>query len=83
VEGARVDLASVQTNIVNIEVVPQAAEVAREALALGVVVHPSGPHRLRLVTHLDVTAEQVEAAADALARAMGLALNRAGVAGHV
>jgi ribosomal protein L16/L10AE len=36
----------------------------------GVLLVPFGPTRLRAVTHLDVTAEQVETAADIVARVL-------------
>jgi threonine aldolase len=70
VKGARVDLGTVETNIVNIDVTSPASEVAREARALGVLIAPSAPHRLRAVTHLDVSREQIDTAAAVLARAI-------------
>jgi threonine aldolase len=82
VEGARVDLAAVETNIVNIDLTVGAADVAREAAALGLLVGPSGPRRLRAVAHLDVTAEEIDRAAEALARAIGIVDNQAGKAAH-
>jgi threonine aldolase len=75
IEGARVELATVETNIVNIDVVPAAADVAREAQALGLLIGPSRPHRLRATTHLDVTRAQVESAAEILARALRKAMD--------
>ena len=69
-EGARVDLSTVETNLVNIDVIPLASDVAREAQLLGLLVAPSGPHRLRAVTHLDVSREQIETAAAILAEAL-------------
>lgn len=69
-EGARVDLATVETNLVNIDVTPFASDVAREAQLLGVLIAPSGPHRLRAVTHLDVSREQIDTATDVLAEAL-------------
>jgi threonine aldolase len=70
VEGARVDLAAVETNLVNIDVTPPATEVAREANALGLLIGASAPHRLRAATHLDVSREQIESAGEILARAL-------------
>lgn len=69
--GLLVDLATVETNIVNVDVArPATAEdVAREALALGLVLSPSGPQRLRAVTHLDVSAADVTRAAQILKEA--------------
>jgi threonine aldolase len=69
-EGARVDLATVETNLVNIDVSPLASDVAREAQLLGLLIAPSGPHRLRAVTHLDVSREQIDTAAEILAEAL-------------
>jgi len=70
VEGVRIDLATVETNLVNIDVSPLASDVAREAQALGVLIAPSGPHRLRGVTHLDVSRAQVETGVTILAEAI-------------
>jgi threonine aldolase len=68
--GARVDLASVQTNIVNIDVEARADSVAARARDLGVLIHASGPSRLRAVTHLEVSSSDVRAATEILARAI-------------
>jgi len=73
VSGVHVEVATVETNIVNVDVDASAAEVARQASALGVAINPSGPGRLRAVTHLDVSRADVEAAAQIL----GVALERA------
>jgi threonine aldolase len=70
----RVDLAAVETNIVNVDVDGSAAQLAREAQALGVLVIATGPRRLRLVTHLDVSREETAAAADILNEAARRAL---------
>src|SRR5262249_4584017 len=61
VAGARVDLARVETNIVNVDLdLPiEAARVAERARSLGVAVNATGPQRLRAITHLDVTRDQV------------------------
>jgi threonine aldolase len=75
-EGTRVDVGAVETNIVNVEVHAPADDVAREARALGVLINPTGPRRLRAVTHLDVTREQIDTAADILVRAAAQAMNR-------
>jgi threonine aldolase len=69
-EGARVDVTTVETNLVNIDVSPLASDVAREAQLLGLLIAPSGPHRLRAVTHLDVSREQIETATEILAEAL-------------
>jgi threonine aldolase len=70
VEGLSIDLETVATNLVNIDVTPPAAEVAREALALGVLISATGAHRLRAVTHLDVSRAQIETACEILGRAV-------------
>jgi threonine aldolase len=66
-EACGLDPATVETNIV---VVPRddAADFVAGARAGGVLVAPVGPRAVRLVTHLDVTREQAEQAADVLAR---------------
>jgi threonine aldolase len=71
--GARVALESVETNIVNIDVEPAADAVARLAREAGVLINATGPHRLRAVTHLDVSRADIDAAADALAGAIAKA----------
>ncbi len=72
IPGASVDLAAVETNIVNVDLAsPLAAEpVARAARELGLLVNASGPHRLRAVMHLDVGDDDVERAAKLLADAI-------------
>ena len=66
-EACGLDPATVETNIV---VVPRddAADFVAGARAGGVLVAPVGPRAVRLVTHLDVTREQAEQAAEVLAR---------------
>jgi threonine aldolase len=73
VPGVHVDLAAVETNLVNIDVEAQADAVAREARGLGVMILASGPRRLRAVTHLDVSRADIDTAAEVLARALELA----------
>jgi threonine aldolase len=68
--GVRVDLATVETNLVNIDVYGAADAVSRKARDLGLLINATGPRRLRAVTHLDVSRADVEAAADILARAV-------------
>lgn len=70
VEWARVDLDGVQTNLVNVDVDLSAPAVATRARSLGLLVAPSGPHRLRAVMHLDVSSAEAQLAADLLTRAM-------------
>ena len=72
IRGAGVDLACVETNIVNVDLEPPlvADAVARKARELGMAINASGPRRLRAVTHLDVTRGDVEKGAEILARAI-------------
>jgi threonine aldolase len=67
-----VRVSTVETNIVNIELVPPltAEPVARAARERGLAISASARARLRAVTHLDVTAEDVERAAELLASAI-------------
>lgn len=64
-----VDRSSVQTNIVNVDVSPQAAPAAvfvERAKAAGVLISATGPRRLRVVFHLDVSAADGTHAAEVL-----------------
>jgi threonine aldolase len=73
--GATVDVASVETNIVNVRLSePKSEAVATEARRRGVLVNPTGPDRLRAVTHLDVPGELAEEGAQRLVRAIAAAL---------
>jgi len=69
-KGFRVDLASVETNIVNVDVDVPADPVVAKAKTLGLLLGASGPKRIRVVTHLDVTSAQVLEAATLLAKAI-------------
>jgi threonine aldolase len=64
----------VETNIVNIDLVGgwSAAKVADRARALGLALNPSGPTRLRAVTHLDVSESEIERAVPLLLEAIRL-----------
>jgi threonine aldolase len=66
--GIALDPSQVETNIVIFDVrsIP-AAEFVQRAAAAGVRVNAIGPKRIRAVTHLDVTARDIEAALSALA----------------
>jgi threonine aldolase len=61
------DPATVDTNIVVVDV-PDAPAVVAAAREHDVLVSAVGPRALRLVTHLDVSREQVDAAASVLAK---------------
>lgn len=77
VRGVMIDLESVETNIVNVDLDPsiRASAVVESARAVGVLINATGPRRLRAVTHLDLTDTAVDQAADlvgqTIARAMG------------
>jgi threonine aldolase len=68
--GVLFDLATVQTNIVIFrlgEGLPDAAVIAARAKEGGILVSALGPRTVRAVTHLDVSREDCEQAADRLA----------------
>lgn len=75
VPAIAVDPAAVETNIVLIDARRSgrsATEIARELKQrFGVRVSTFGPYTIRAVTHLDVSATDVEAAADAFAHVLG------------
>ncbi len=71
VPGLKVDLETVQTNMVMVDIVAErwTARALVEALRReGVLCNDTGPRRIRLVTHKDVTAADIELALDAIAR---------------
>jgi threonine aldolase len=62
-----IDLDSVQTNILIFRLAPDAPDEATfvaQARERGVLIFPTGPRTIRAVTHLDVTAEQCDQAAE-------------------
>jgi len=60
VPGVRVDLASVETNIVMVDTPRvESNRVVEAARACGVLMSGFGPHRVRVVTHLDVESTAV------------------------
>ncbi|MFB1482777.1 low-specificity L-threonine aldolase [Corallococcus sp. RDP092CA] len=65
VPGVKVDLSRVETNMVFADLVRPAAEASALLRKQGVLANPTGPHSLRLVCHLDVSAADID---DALAR---------------
>jgi threonine aldolase len=67
VEGVRVDRAAVQTNMVFMSVDPQRAEALREFLRQRNMLIGAGS-TVRLVTHLDVNADDIRALAGAIAQ---------------
>lgn len=71
IPGARVDVAGVETNIVNVDLDGVTAEaVSAAARERGLLVNPSAPGRLRAVFHLDVAPGDVLGAAAALGEAV-------------
>jgi threonine aldolase len=70
----QLDLASVQTNIVVFQLAPgplDAVGLVAKARERGVLVGAFGPRTVRAVTHLDVSAAQVERAAGVLLELLG------------
>lgn len=69
IEGVSVDLARVQTNIVILDVSNTgitASEVSARLKSEGILMNPIGPHKLRAVTHYDVSRADCERAAEML-----------------
>lgn len=69
--AVRLDLATVQTNIVVFHLAPEgpdAATLVARSRDAGVLLNAFGARTVRAVTHLDVTREQVDRAAAALLR---------------
>ncbi len=74
--GVPVDLAQVETNFVQIDVAPLGltcaeamARMKQEGVLLSTTVWPT---KLRAVTHLDVTDDDIDTAIDAIPRALGV-----------
>jgi threonine aldolase len=69
--GASVELASVETNIVNVRLLEAKADaVVAEARRRAVLVNATAPDRLRAVTHLDASMDRAAEAAERLAQAI-------------
>ncbi len=66
--GLRVDTQLVQTNIVLLETSADATTIVERAKREGVLTVPFAPRTVRCVTHLDVSMEEVVAAAERLRR---------------
>jgi len=74
--GVVIDLSAIQTNIVNVDLASASADaVAQTARARGVLVLATGSKRLRVVTHLDVSRQDVERSAEIVARSVAAATN--------
>jgi threonine aldolase len=72
--GLRLSPPEVETNLIWVEVEREfgtARDVAAELKEKGILVHVAGPQVFRACTHLDVSAAQVERAADAIRRLQG------------
>jgi threonine aldolase len=69
-EACDVDPAGVDTNIVVVDV-PDAGAVVAAAREAGVLVGAVGPRTVRMVTHLDVSADQAKEAARVMAGVLG------------
>jgi threonine aldolase len=71
VRGASVDVAGVETNIVNVRLLEARADaVVAEARRRGVLVNATAPAQLRAVTHLDAPPDRAREGAERLARAL-------------
>ncbi|MFP4056914.1 MAG: low-specificity L-threonine aldolase [Candidatus Brocadiia bacterium] len=73
IEPLDLDPYEVETNMVFLNTVgagSPAAELERRLADEGVLVHATGPHRIRLVTHLDVSREQVVEAVERFQRVL-------------
>jgi len=71
IPGLAVNMETVQTNMVAVEITDPrwtAPALVQALRAEGVLCNDTGPRRIRLVTHKDVTAADVELALDAFAR---------------
>jgi threonine aldolase len=70
IEKLGIDLATVQTNMVNVDLSGLGMDSAQFLEKLGhhgIKANPRGPHRIRLVTHRHITAQAVERAVAAFA----------------
>ena len=72
-----VSVSPVETNILNVDLPRDAEVVTHAAAAAGVLFNPVGPRRVRLVTHLDVSAE-IESLVAATVKAVAAALDTSG-----
>jgi threonine aldolase len=63
--GIGVDVASVQTNMIYLDTERPASEIVQALEERGVRTYSTAPHRIRLVTHVDVDEEDMDRAASA------------------
>jgi threonine aldolase len=76
-DGLRIDPQTVETNLVFFELSAEAGTAVQLAAALreeGILAGPMGGQRMRMVTHLDVTADDVTAAIAAVERCLSRGL---------
>lgn len=66
IPGVRVDLATVQTNMVYVHTQAPAAQVRANLQEEGVLCNATAEHSLRFVTHMDVSSSDMDTAAEAL-----------------
>jgi threonine aldolase len=69
--GVRIELDGVQSNIVRFEVVCDSGDFADSCLERGVYMLPNGKHGVRAVLHRDIADEDVDAALEIMAAALG------------
>jgi threonine aldolase len=72
--GLKLDPPDVETNILYFHIDPDlgtAKEIAAALKERGVRVHPTGPHSIRICTHLDVSGAQAERAAETIRQSAG------------
>jgi threonine aldolase len=67
----QIDLKNVQTNILVFNVTDDAPLLVKKAGEKGLLIFAFGPHTIRAVTHLDVTSQQCEEAADIILEILG------------
>jgi threonine aldolase len=72
--GIALDVAAVETNLVNVTIEVPAAAVVAHAKAQGLLILASGPNALRMVTHLDISAGDVVTASRIVRDAVAAAL---------
>jgi len=73
IPGVKLDLATVQTNIIILNLdssAPDAAQIAARTKQQGVLLSVFGSTKLRAVTHLDVSRSQCQRAAEILAKVL-------------
>jgi threonine aldolase len=73
IQGVSIDPEHVETNIVIFDITEMgmtAAQVRDEMKKKGVLIHPFGKTLIRLVTHLDVSKEDIETALKAFKKVL-------------